>query len=215
MNRLGTLAARDHLRQTITPERAAAFLREQGKSDSPADAQAFLDSALGENGPTLVMSQPHAVREALRHGIDVVQPLVYSRAWHVLRFPEPALLTSDAPVAVWSPPAADGLPVGIANAAETYLPIDRQIALVVTDQYVDNAPDQVIDDPGSERAVRLNTAVAANAHRWVFHHPHDNPLDGIALPPPGRWDREIHSVVPRPGGGVLVRGITVKRPQTG
>jgi len=161
------------------------------------------------------MSQPHAVQTALRHAIETVQPLVYFRAWHVLRFPAPVLLTSDAPVAVWSPPDADGLPVGIANAAEVYLPLDRQTVLVVTEQHVDDAPDRIVDDPAPKRAVRANTAVAANAHRWVCHHPDDDPLDGIAQPPPSRWEREIHEIVPEPGGGVRVRGITVKRPRTG
>lgn len=212
MNRLGTLEARALLRQTMTVERATAFLRARGEPASPADAQARIDSALSENGPTLVMSQPHAVQEALRHGIEVVQPLVYFRAWEVWRFPGPVLLTSDAPVAVWSPPADDGLPVGIANAAETYLPLDRQTVLVVTDKHVDATPDRTVDaDP--DRAVRVNTAVATNAHRWVFHHPDDTALDGIVLPPPGRWEREIHEVVPEPGGGIRIRGITVKRPR--
>ncbi len=215
MNRLGTLAARDHLRQTMTAERAAAYLRQQGLAAGPADAQAFLDSALGETGPTLVMSQPHAMQAALRHAVEVVQPLVYFRAWHVLRFPDPVLLTSDTPVAVWSPPAPDGLPVGIANAAEVYLPVDRQTVLVVTDEHIDAAPDQVVDDPAPERAARVNAAVAANAHRWVFHHPNDTPLAKITLPSPSKWERESHSVASEPGGRLRVRGITVKRPRTG
>ena len=215
MNRLGTLVARDRLRQTVTSGRAAAFLRERGAPASLKDAEALIDSALAETGPTLVMSRPHAVLEAMRHALDVVQPMLYSRAWHVLRFDAPALLLSDAPVAVWSPPAPDGLPVGVANAAETYLPLSRQAVLIITDQRVDDAPDVVVDGAGRERARRVNSAVASNGHRWVFHHPDDDPLATVELPPPGRWEREIHEVAVEPDGGVRVCGITVKRPRRG
>jgi hypothetical protein len=40
--------------------------------------------------------------------------------------------------------------------------------------------------PGSAKiAADLNQAVANNARRFLFHHPSDDPLAGLALPSPG------------------------------
>jgi hypothetical protein len=43
--------------------------------------------------------------------------------------------------------------------------------------------DQLV--PGSAKiAADLNQAVANNARRFLFHHPSDDPLAGLALPQP-------------------------------
>jgi hypothetical protein len=43
--------------------------------------------------------------------------------------------------------------------------------------------DQLV--PGSAKiAADLNQAVAKNARRFLFHHPSDDPLAGLALPQP-------------------------------
>lgn len=45
------------------------------------------------------------------------------------------------------------------------------------------APEEKISSAGLVRAQQVNESVARNAHRWIFHHPDDEPLSELALPP--------------------------------
>ena len=75
-----------------------------------------------------------------------------------------------------------GTSVAVGDAAEVQVPLDRRAALSMT---AAGRGDQL--RPGSAKiAADLNQAVANNARRFLFHHPSDDPLAGLAIPSPGR-----------------------------
>jgi hypothetical protein len=212
LEQLVTLAEKTRLRATVTDRRIRRWLREQGSSAGPDEVAAFRAEMLREDGWSLEMPHAEAVQESLRFGIEVVQPRLYFSAWELWRFPEDALLTTDAPVAPWSPPRADGLPVGIADARHVYLPLDRRTVLVVTDRPEDRVADRTVDQTSRGLAARVNRAVASGAHRWLYHHPADQPLGGLLVGPRMRWTAEDVTRSADGDGTVVARGMYVKRP---
>jgi hypothetical protein len=210
MERMATLAARSHLAGTVTADRIRGWLREDGRPNGPAEVREFAREMLRDDGWSLRMSHGQSVQESLRFGVDVIAPRIYFCAWEVWQFRADVLLTSDAPVAVWSPPRRDGLPVGIADAREVYLPLDRRTALVVTRKPQDTVADRTVAARTS-RAVRINTAVAQNAHRWIYHHPEGSPLTRIQIGPRMRWVEEPVSAAVDADGTMRLRGMYVKR----
>ncbi|WP_030276367.1 DUF4238 domain-containing protein [Streptomyces sp. NRRL B-24484] len=111
--------------------------------------------------------------------IRTLAPLLLGRSWVLVRFERRALLTSDHPVALAAGPnATEHTAVGVANAGAIILPLDRRAAIIMYDP----APDFRL--PGTTRLARfINQHVAWSARAAVFHHPDDNPLDGIQLLP--------------------------------
>jgi hypothetical protein len=155
------------------------------------------------------MSQPHAVQEALRFAMELCLPELLTRRWRVLRFDVP-LVTSDAPVTPWSPSAPGderASPPGIATARMIVLALDRYTALAMV--HADS--DKVVAAP-ARRALQINTAVANNAHRWIFHHPHDAPLVDVRIDPPAVVTDEIRGARAHDDGSVGILHWLVKRP---
>jgi hypothetical protein len=112
--------------------------------------------------------------------------MLYARHWDLTFFTRKSLVTSDAPV-VLRPmlrhPA--GTSVGVGDAAVVQVPLDRRAALCMR---AVGRGDQIV--PGSAKiAADLNQAVANNARRFLFHHPDDKPLAGLALPQPRPRER--------------------------
>lgn len=212
IDRVATLLMRNDLAATWTVPAVRERLAGLGLPSGPEDAAAFADQAFGEDGPTLRLDQAHMVQQTLRFAVESVLPLVYFRAWRVVRFDRPVLLTSDAPVASWSPASRHGLPVGIGNARETYMPLNRRTVLVVTGRSLDDRPDRLVETRRLARAARVNAVVAGGAHRWLFHHPDDSPMVRLALGPPERWQEEVTDVTPQEDGTARVRGMFVRRP---
>ncbi|SPE99989.1 DUF4238 domain-containing protein [Streptomyces sp. MA5143a] len=103
-----------------------------------------------------------------------------ARSWQLCRFGRRTLLLSDHPVALLrdeTAPAWSG--VGLANAAAIMVPIDRQAAIIMT---APGGQDGIF--PASAKlAKELNHRFAWNSRIELFHHPDDNPLAGINLPP--------------------------------
>jgi hypothetical protein len=119
--------------------------------------------------------------EFIRKNTPVVARMLYARNWNLTFFTRKTLITSDSPV-VLRPmlryPA--GTSVAVGDAAEVQVPLDRRAALSMT---AAGRRDQL--RPGSAKiAADLNQAVANNARRFLFHHPSDDPLAGLALPQP-------------------------------
>lgn len=210
MERVATLAARTHLRATVTDGKIRGWLADMSQPAGPEDVEAFREEMLRDDGWSLRMPHPTAVQESLRFGVEVIQPRLYFSAWEVWTFDGPVLLTSDAPVAPWSPPRPDGLPVGIADAQHVYLTLDRRTVLVVTDRPQDLTPDRAVRQTSPALAGRINRSVASGAHRWLYHHPDDRPLDGLRVGPRQRWTTE--QAVLDDDGTVAVRGMYVRRP---
>jgi hypothetical protein len=43
--------------------------------------------------------------------------------------------------------------------------------------------EDTVSYPGATRARQINLSVIEHAHRWIFHHPDDEPLQEIDIPP--------------------------------
>ncbi|WP_055548669.1 DUF4238 domain-containing protein [Streptomyces kanamyceticus] len=103
-----------------------------------------------------------------------------ARSWGLIKFEHRTLLIPDHPVTLVR---ADDAPrfrgVGIGNAAGILMPIDRRVAIIMASP----GHDDFIERPNTKLAKELNQRFADNARRELFHHPDDNPLDGVELPP--------------------------------
>ncbi|HEX5408102.1 MAG TPA: DUF4238 domain-containing protein [Pseudonocardiaceae bacterium] len=98
------------------------------------------------------------------------------------------MITTDTPVVLIRDPNRDPLEgVGLATAAGILVPLDRRAALAMT---AIGTSDRAV--PGTTAIARdFNHRLAWQARRAIFHHPEDDPLDGMALPQPR--EREIHA----------------------
>jgi hypothetical protein len=105
-----------------------------------------------------------------------------ARTWQVVRFPSPALLTSDTPVVLWAPSDAAKLyQVGLGSAHEVRVPLDARHALIVAR----HAPaGEIMRDLGERQARALNRTVAEGAAEWMYYHPESDPLERVELPSP-------------------------------
>ena len=119
--------------------------------------------------------------EFIRKNTPVVARMLCARDWHLTFFTRKTLVTSDSPV-VLRPMLRypDGTSVAVGDAAEIQVPLDRRAALSMT---AAGGGDQ--RRAGLAKiAADLNQAVANNARRFLYHHPSDDPLAGLALPQP-------------------------------
>ncbi len=116
----------------------------------------------------------------------------YGRSWNLIHFQRKALVTTDTPVVLMKPFGQDpGLPVGTATAGGVLVALDRRLGLMMTNDRLGDA-----EIPGSTvLANSLNQRLVREARRHIFHHPDDNPLQGLSLPP--RREREVEVADPR------------------
>jgi len=120
--------------------------------------------------------------EFIRRQAAVVAEMLYERDWRLTFYNRRSLATCDAPV-VLRPMIRypDGTTVAVGTAAEIQVPLDRRVALSILSRR--RRGDERV--PGvTKTAMDLNRATAGNARRYVFHHPDDDPLHGLALPQP-------------------------------
>jgi hypothetical protein len=134
-----------------------------------------------------------------------------ARPWKLCRFEREKLLLPDHPVTLLrdaSEPEWRG--VGLANAAAIMVPIDRQAAIIMT---APGGRDGMFP-VSAEVANELNHRFAWNSRIELFHHPDDNPLDGIELPPvraqEAKFSQTAENFV-RPEGIVDVREPTYRQ----
>ncbi|WP_157910520.1 DUF4238 domain-containing protein [Pseudofrankia sp. BMG5.36] len=109
------------------------------------------------------------------------------------------IITSDSPVSLWSQTvdanADDG--IGLFTAENIVVPLSRQSALLLV------RPDLGFRDGqrilGTTRnANYVRAVVAANCHRWIFHHPEDGPI-GDDLPAPVERIRKLSDITDAAG----------------
>ncbi|MEU8090001.1 DUF4238 domain-containing protein [Micromonospora chalcea] len=208
VNDMGTAIAREHLAVLLTDDVVAERLRQQGKAVNPAAVEAYRLEIIG-GGWRVELSQPHLVQQALRFAVEFTLPELLRRRWRILRFCTPLVL-SDSPVALWSPRFTNGdagMPPGVATARMILLPIGRYAALGA----VRGGQDAVVD-ASRLRAQQINTAVSNNAHRWIFHHPEDDPLSNVEIDPPGVVTKETQSVREDDDGLMRVSYTLARRP---
>jgi hypothetical protein len=128
--------------------------------------------------------QNESIGAMLEH-LEVLAPYLLARTWQLVRFRRPVLLTSDCPVVLWTRPerttALRG--VGLATADNVRFPLDPRHALVLVK---DTTVRDAIRDVNDEHSGELNLGTAARAYEWIYHHPEQKPLDGLAefLPAP-------------------------------
>jgi len=180
-------AARLHM-ATISESQARDWLRERGSATDGRSVRDFVQRVQAMEGMRVVPSNSEAVRQMLQYAIEDVLPHLYRRQWRLLRFERPCLLISDQPVAMWGRPTRDldRHPLGVATADAVWFPVDRCHALALL-----HSGDEKLCDAPLSRARQINLAVAASAHRWIFHHPADSPFDELELPAPVRLVDEV------------------------
>ncbi|WP_079074873.1 DUF4238 domain-containing protein [Streptomyces atriruber] len=109
-----------------------------------------------------------------------------TRSWGLIRFERRPLLIPDHPVTlVRDNDVPRWFGVGIGNAAAILVPIDRRAAILMASP----GHDDFFVRAHTKLAKELNQRFADNARRELFHHPGDDPLDGVELP--AIRDREI------------------------
>ncbi|MFH9985975.1 DUF4238 domain-containing protein [Streptomyces luteogriseus] len=103
-----------------------------------------------------------------------------ARSWGLIKFERRTLLLPDHPVTLVREdefPSFRG--VGIGNAAAILVPIDRRAAVMMASP----GHDDFVVRPHAKLAMELNQRFADNVRKELFHHPDDNPLQGIELRP--------------------------------
>ncbi|MCM1941800.1 DUF4238 domain-containing protein [Streptomyces sp. G3] len=134
----------------------------------------------------------HLLRMA--EAMTVAYRWIMVRSWQLCRFERRTLLLSDHPVTLLrdeTGPAWSG--VGLANAAAIMVPIDRRAAIIMT------APgDRDGVFPASTKVAKeLNHRFAWNSRSELFHHPDDDPVVGIELPPVRSREAEFSQTAER------------------
>jgi hypothetical protein len=113
--------------------------------------------------------------------------------WTLVKFDHMPLITSDHPVSMLvGPDYPSWRGIGIMTAEMFLVPLTRGLALTIQPRdrlerigfNAGQVPDFVCNGT-TEWMLSINAETAAGARRYVYHHPGDTPLDGIALPSPG------------------------------
>lgn len=121
-------------------------------------------------------------------GLAEIAYLFVIRRWRLVRFDEPALITSDAPVTPMPDPMSeDDGPLGLENAYALLFPLNRRLGLQmfrprpehfrpgVLEEVIGGARDTSISGhPHHQGEFNLRTVM--NASERVFHHPDDAAL---------------------------------------
>lgn len=187
ISELATVMAKEELRPRLTAERLRAQLKKDGRRCDDAAVAAWRLELLTSNWK-VVPSQSAAVQQMGLLALKVIHPDLYlRRRVRLLRFEEPALIVSDEPVALWARPERDldVHPLGIASADAIYMPVDRRHAIAL----LFSGAERVVDGR-PKRAETINHLVASGAHRWIFQHPDDPPIEVGDLLERPRWGVE-------------------------
>jgi uncharacterized protein DUF4238 len=151
-----------------------------GREPSDAEVERLKTLFADEQGYTVTPHQNESIGLMLRMA-EGLGRVASSFTWQLLRFEEPCLLTSDAPVTMWTRPENRGGMVPIAGwlSDEVRFPLDVRHALILSR----DAPSGEVARSGTpEQAKALNYSVASHGYSRIFHHPDMNPLAGLSLP---------------------------------
>lgn len=117
----------------------------------------------------------------IQRNLHEIAAMLCERDWILSFYQRKRLATSDTPIALT--PAEDHpefLGIGIANAGEIDVPLDRCVGLSIGNA---GTGDQRLNG-SAKTALHLNHAMVRNARKYIFHHPEDEPLRGLQLPKP-------------------------------
>lgn len=190
MNDVST-AVIQNLVPDIPPTVIRDWLRDHGEPHDDRAVRSFRERMLRpDNSPQVTMTQAFAVHQALRTAVEGLTERLFLRPWRLLRFDHDVLLISDNPVGIWSPaPRGISPTVGRGNASMIFLPLDRRTALAFASHGTDK-----VSHPGPTRARQINLSVIEDARRWIFHHPDDQPLNDLIVPPLSELVKELVDV---------------------
>ena len=192
----GTHALRFHVDEIVTDDLIGRWLNDMEEQTTAADISAFRERLLGPHGPRLVPSREFAIRESLQLALGRLgERLADGMTWSLIEAADSSVLTSDEPVAWWSP---GGGPIGFGSAQVVWFPVSRRRILQLRDRSLSPAslglPDPASPEGRDDLVRFVNREVATQAHRWVVHHPDDQPLDGLVLGPRTAWANELIAV---------------------
>lgn len=117
----------------------------------------------------------------IQRNLPEIALMLCERDWVLTLYQHKRLATSDTPIAL--APAEDHpdlMGLGIANAGEIHVPLDRRVGLSLGNAGTGDARV----NGSAKTALYLNHAMAMNARKYLFHHPEDDPLRGLQLPEP-------------------------------
>jgi len=184
----------------VPPERFREIFRSREGRDPSTDELDRFMALVGERDSwSLVPHQNEAITAMLKTTPPLV-PYILQRDWVLLRFPEPGLLTADTPVAVWQEHPAPGMGIGVGNADDIRVTLDRRHVLVLARP--GRYPGSGVWDHEQRYAAIYNQSTVDAAYEWLYHHPDDDALGGVEIPP-ARPALELveHPRVPTPEGG--------------
>jgi hypothetical protein len=117
----------------------------------------------------------------IQRNLPEIASMLCERDWVLTFYRRKRLATSDTPIALTPAEDHPGLMgLGIANAGEIHVPLDRRVGLSLGNRGTGDG--RVYGS--AKTALYLNHAMAMNARTYLFHHPEDDPLQGLQLPAP-------------------------------
>lgn len=154
----------------------------EGQSDKPVteeEVEALWQEMRDFSGYEAELSVNEHIR-MMGQSMAIAYGVMMDRSWGLCRFERKTLLLPDHPVTLMPDPRQPRWRgVGMANAGAILVPIDRRAAIIMEPP---GEPDH--DLPASAKVAReLDHRFAWNSRMELFHHPDDNPLAGIELPP--------------------------------
>lgn len=132
-------------------------------------------------------------------------PYLLNRYWSICRLPVPGLFTSDSPIIRYQKPQSRvaGYGVGIGNADEIWLPLDRQTVLMLHSEEI--IGERIIPADDEYGIDQFNQMTVNHAVDEVYFHPDDrHRLTKVDLQP---RDRPVSLVNGGGGIGLLTDGI--------
>lgn len=129
----------------------------------------------------------HSHLQLIAESLEGTTNLVFFREpWIITRYKHKTLATSDTPVVLvlGAEARAMGLGIGIGTAGEIFVPISRRVGLHLGNlPPLDHEPASPMEARGTSPFARWsNQHTLWNARRIVYHHPDDNPLEGLDKP---------------------------------
>lgn len=183
------------------------WLESIGEPHGAEDVASFRDQLFNGPFPKVVPPQAVLVQESLKMALGNpdtddagLGQYLAPKTLSLIRPDRVAVLTGDEPVCWWSHGDA---PVGFATAQVVWVPLARNLILQFGEPTVAltdlGLPD--ISTPGAhdQMALFVNELVASQAERWIVHHPDDQPLQGLSVPPRNVWRDQLIDVTEEDG----------------
>ena len=172
-NQVAQEAARAAAKET-TRAQVERTLRRTGRSVTGKSIDRWHEVTFRFEGVRALPGRSMHLRFMLESAMEIALPILLARPWRLYEFRQPGIVTSDQPIAMWSPP---GGTLGWGRATIVWLPLTPTIALAFGSTA---AEEQVA---GSDvRRRQVVQALAEAAERWVILPPTgDDPLHGVEV----------------------------------